>query len=366
MATTARFPNMDALRGIAAMAVILHHIVLEFALPSSDVGALVAQILSFGGHGGSLGVLFFFLLSGYLITYRMLAERTRTGRFHLRRFYMRRALRIWPLYYATLIVGFLVLPAIMGALGRPFAEASSPVLYTLFLANYDMLLNHPPTFGMLGVHWSVCVEEQFYLVWPLLFLLLRTRWAFATGVAASTLASEVYVQLATPHEVYFLLFGNLRYLGLGALLALLVLERGEQLRALLARVPPAQRTSMLIGGACALYYMHVWAIDYPTRLSVATTCSVLFFCYVLVEGSHTDGRSLQVGRIPFATWLGERSYGIYLLHMLALEFARGIFHNDPNLFALEAVTTIILTILLAHLSHRFVESPFMRLKAQVA
>ena len=364
MSTTARFPNMDALRGIAAMAVLFHHLVIELAMPIGDATNLAVRILTFSGRGGTLGVLFFFLLSGYLITYRMLKERERTGALDLGRFYLRRILRIWPLYYVTLVLGFLVLPAIMRGLGQPFTESSSPLLFTLFMANYDILWNSPPSLGMLGVHWSVCVEEQFYLIWPLLFLLVGRRLAFCAIVAVVVVASEVFVVKGSHHEAYFHLFGNLRYLGLGALLAVLVVERGAWIRALLARVAPLFHSVALVLGALVLFGIHTWAFDYPARMAVAHVATLCTFCYVLVQQSQGDGRSLQLDRIPALRWLGERSYGIYLLHMLALEIARGLFHNDPAYFVPTACTTVALTVVLAHFSYRYLESPFLRLKTR--
>ncbi|MBK8498222.1 MAG: acyltransferase [Flavobacteriales bacterium] len=350
------------MRGIAALAVVAYHITTALTFPEHPAWAPVRNVLSFAGHGGPLGVTFFFVLSGFLITHRMLAERARTGRLHLGRFYLRRVLRIWPLYYASLLIGFLLLPLIMRALGHPFTEEASPLLHALFLSNYDMMLNKPPVAGMLGVQWSVAIEEQFYLLWPLLFLLIRRTELFAVAVFVIAVASQWWVNTATPHDDYFHLFGNLRYLGVGALLALLVFTREHWLRATLQRLPIGLRSAPILLGAPALFALYAWALDYPTRVALADAAMVLLFGWVILEQALNAGPGLRLGRVPSLTWLGVRSYGIYLLHMLALEIAQGLLDDDPHLILLTMALTLVLTFLFAHLSYRYVEAPFLRLK----
>lgn len=364
-ASASRFPNMDALRGIAALAVVAYHLATALTFPDHPAWTVVRDVLSFAGHGGPLGVTFFFVLSGFLITHRMLAERARAGRFHLGRFYLRRVLRIWPLYYASLLIGFLLLPVIMDALGHPFTEEASPLLHALFLSNYDMMVNKPPVAGMLGVQWSVAIEEQFYLLWPLLFLLIRRTWLFAVTVFVIAVGSQWWVNTATPHDDYFHLFGNLRHLGLGALLALLVFEREQWLRATLQRLPTWLRSAPILLGAPALFAVYAWALDYPTRVALADAAAVLLFGWVILEQAlNPDG--VRLSRVPGLTWLGVRSYGIYLLHMLALEIMQGLMDDDPHLILLTMALTLALTVLFAHLSYRYLESWFLGLKEKAS
>ncbi len=177
-----RFLALDGLRGVAVLLVILAHGSQKHLLPET-----------FTFSGGMLGVVIFFVLSGFLITHLLLEEQSETGRVRLTNFYARRALRIWPLYFAALGAYFFVLPLIdQGNFGSIYSRAGRPdsgsyyhVLgYAFFLQNYlfavrDMHLG-------LGVLWSLAVEEHFYVFWPLLLVALRGRWLVPSLVCVAT------------------------------------------------------------------------------------------------------------------------------------------------------------------------------------
>ena len=167
-----RFGALDGLRGLAVAAVVWHHTHRGFpGLP--------------GSARGYLGVDLFFVLSGFLITTLLLRERDDTGRIHLGRFYVRRSLRIFPLYYGVLaaLTGlFLVRPDL--AMARPFFEDLP------YLATYTS--NWVPAGTILAITWSLAAEEQFYLVWP---PLLRTLGGGAYWLVGAVIALGVAVTL---------------------------------------------------------------------------------------------------------------------------------------------------------------------------
>ncbi|SRR6266568_2743644 len=161
------FPNLNGVRFIAALMVIIQHteetkIKIGFPTSYREDGIL-----------GSLGVSLFFVLSGFLITYLLQSENQTSGTISLRDFYTRRVLRIWPLYYLIIILGFWVMPNFMPALGdeynvRDLSEQSgAQLLFDLFfMPNVSIILFDPIRF--VPQIWSIGVEEQFYLLWPLL------------------------------------------------------------------------------------------------------------------------------------------------------------------------------------------------------
>ena len=146
-------PQFDALRGLAVSIVMLYHL-------HKDVPALHLHTLF---RHGWVGVDLFFVLSGFLIT-GILVESKDSPRY-LRNFYARRILRIWPLYFALLLVCFLLIPWVKPESARALKEACGPpFVYFLFLQNLF------PTYvgiGPLTITWSLAIEEQFYLFWPL-------------------------------------------------------------------------------------------------------------------------------------------------------------------------------------------------------
>ena len=178
------FPNLDGLRTLACLAVFGFHGFLTIVPPHS--GSL-RWFAWFGS--GHMGVNFFFVLLGFLITY-LLEENQQTQRINLLGFYQRRILRIWPLFYVCIGYGFLVLPLLMRRRHLPFHETASPWLHVFFSGQPGFGgKNAQPTASSFAVLWSVAIEEQFYLVWPVLLLVFR-RWqlgAFLVVIGVSVL-----------------------------------------------------------------------------------------------------------------------------------------------------------------------------------
>ena len=122
-----------------------------------------------------MGVSFFFVLSGFLITYLLIKEKQLTGKVHISSFYIRRTLRIWPLYYFCVLFGFIAFPVLKSAFGQVPNETADPFLCSIFLNNFNAIYNGPPDSSILSVLWSVAIEEQFYLLWPILFYLASPK-----------------------------------------------------------------------------------------------------------------------------------------------------------------------------------------------
>ncbi len=155
------------------------------------IGRAAARALR--GNGG-YGVQLFFILSGYLITTLLLREEARYGRIALRAFWVRRILRIWPLYYLVVAIGFFVLPGLDGQLGTPYHRELLRVHlwpFLVFAGNWSMALVRPAP-DWLSVLWSVCVEEQFYLVVPLFVAVVSPR--FRVPLVAAMIAGSIAVR----------------------------------------------------------------------------------------------------------------------------------------------------------------------------
>lgn len=354
-----RLPDLDALRGIAAMSVLLWHISTELPGNAGIDSDGLRRALGFAGHGGALGVMFFFLLSGYLITWRLLLQPVR-DRAGLGRFYLRRVLRTWPLYYVAVLMGFVIVPCLAMQLSVPFRETASPLRYALFLPNIDMLHHGAPVASPLTVLWSVGIEEQFYLLWPLVLALPR-RWSIAL-IVSLVLASIALAALMPLRWSYFHLWGNLRYLGFGALLGFAAHRYPQRLGAWIDAMPRAvRRAALLIGPLLLGLALTRWfeVVPYTRR---TLTFAALFFGYVLLERSLGDARAGRLDRIRALRWLGERSYGLYIWHMPALSVAAWATAGRANRFGLSALLTIVLSCALADASLRWIERPFLRLK----
>ena len=360
---TIYFKNLDGLRAVAAFSVILFHTGWWFMYPDTTFYKTLKFLLVFGGEGGHLGVKFFFVLSGFLITYLMFSEQAKRGKLNVPYFYVRRVLRIWPLYYFTLIVGFLIYPWLMQLSGNDFHETSSGFLYSVFAANFDNIYNGFPKAGMLGVQWSVAVEEQFYLTWPLLFYAFSRKKFFPFLLFAIIISSELFFFAAdTFAERNFHLLSCFRFLSFGGLLAWLCFLKPEQVRSFFKRINKA--STFFIYTACILlmlFQRHL-LLSFPWYKYVNHFLPLLFFGFVIVEQNYSAMSFFKIGSFRMLNWLGKISYGLYLTHMIAIYIVMAVFPQDAGYVPLKILSAVLITVLISHLSYYYIESFFLALK----
>ncbi len=170
------FDYLDSLRFFAFFVVFIGHAAILFPISADWFYSLYRSVFS----NGSYGVNFFFILSGFLISYLLMTEKKDTGRVSVRTFYLKRVLRIWPLYFVVFVSAIFILPFIVRALGADYIAGSmktfpnlgmttgetGPWWFLFFVGNFYRAHEWGPTPFALGVLWSVCIEEQFYLFWP--------------------------------------------------------------------------------------------------------------------------------------------------------------------------------------------------------
>src|SRR6266852_6534903 len=210
-----KVPQLDAVRGVAILLVIFHNASGKF--PSLHLQGLFAN--------GWMGVDLFFVLSGFLITGILLDTKQSEG--YLKNFYARRCLRIWPLYYSLIFFMFAVLPFLSHSEGHTVFERSSPWwAFPLFLQNFLIFPVSTAAAGPLGVTWSLAIEEQFYVVWPLVVRFCSYAQLRRIAIAVICLSPALRFYLSRHHvDLYTNVFCRLDGLMAGAFLALVV--RGE-------------------------------------------------------------------------------------------------------------------------------------------
>jgi len=359
-----KLPGLNELRAIAALCVIPGHVEQTKKL-------LGGVARTWFPVPGKVGVVLFFVLSGFLITLLLLDERGATGRIDLRRFYTRRMLRIWPLYYLTVALGLLVFSRIsflqLGNLSANARDlpAGSLLLLALILPGYVAAV-----IPYVAHTWSIGVEEQFYALQPIVLRALERTWLLAAFLLAVVFLDELTRPLAQRIQgMGFVLFrAQAPYfscIAVGALGALLWDRRPPRLVALLH----ARATQML---ACAGIFacLVVTAVTGDEAVVDFRVYAVLFL--VVVLNVSTNPASLLRLRSAPLDRLGRMSYGIYMFHpvvivaVLALvrpwKASLGVVGSDVVLYAL----TFALTMAVAGLSFAFFEGPFLRLKDRFA
>jgi peptidoglycan/LPS O-acetylase OafA/YrhL len=402
------FPGLNALRFFAAMAVMVTHV--EFTkkvmlhgdkfwlkidtwIQGNALTSIfrdgppqpihwVSPFVTFGGY---IGVIFFFVLSGFLITYLLLEEKRVSSTVAVKKFYVRRILRIWPLYYFLVILGFFVLHHI------PLFEVVSQEdeffkHYWFNLLSYICLLpNLSFAFVMeavpnLGHLWSIGVEEQFYLLWPLLLKYskkpMRTLWYFLIGVLLFKIASLVAIRIFfpgpppdpdlmihSPVETYKRFIGSLKFeaMAIGGIGAGWVFYEYKRVLAFLY-TPAVQWLALAAIPAIVLLT--------PVKLYSALYLffSVPFLVIILNVATNANCAYRMQGKI--LNYLGKISYGIYMYHLVCIAFVfhvlDGWLHFPLRLegwhSALLYLFSIPLTLGVSALSYHFIESPFIRKK----
>jgi peptidoglycan/LPS O-acetylase OafA/YrhL len=372
-----RFRGFDGVRAIAILAVIPWHALTASGFPSRALGPLRPLVTM-----GWAGVDLFFALSGFLITTLLLREEAGpSGRFRVGAFYARRALRILPVFYAVFALDALVLARLplfaSIEVGAP-AFAGSPlglIPYATFWGNYFVSYPppgaQPPGYAFV-VFWSLCVEEHFYLLWPLFLTLVRHRTAracVALGVCLTLSgwrAVELRAGTTAPsalHQLSHLRLDSILWGALGALL----FARARLLPARLRRA-----ALVLVAAAVALLVRG----DHLSRLPAGTVLGESAGLTLIALGSTL--LLVELGAAPWSPLcralearplvvLGRLSYAMYLIHWPMLDLARALFSTTPRAptatnFFLFSALAVALAAAAAGLLHVAIERPFLALK----
>jgi len=326
--------EIQALRALAVGMVVLFH--------------LKARLMP----GGFAGVDVFFVISGYLITSSLLGEFARTRRIELAKFWSRRARRLLPV--ALLVI--LVTTAVSFFVQHPFSRYDSfwdSIASTFYFENWKLGSSaadyfSAPTPSVFQHYWSLAVEEQFYLVWPI-FLIILFRWlkgrALAAVIAAITVISFAYnlwLTFGQNQYAYYSTFGRAWEFGVGAILALWLFKRERGLNVFVSYVG--------FGLLCASAYLINSTQPLPGTLALLPVAGAA--CVISAQSTGfmkrlTEWRPVQ--------WAGDQSYGIYLWHWPVTLLLPLAMPTLPTPLAL--VLIVLLTLGVASVSKRFVEDP---------
>lgn len=359
------FKNLDGLRFFAFLAVFLYHAVTTpFQHIKDDTFFNALTVATRGGH---LGVNFFFVLSGFLITYLLLDEKAKTLRINVGKFYLRRVLRIWPLYYLILAICFLLVPIARTAFGdNPEPEKGNPWLYVAFLSNFDNIYNGTQLQALWSM-WSISVEEQFYLFWPLIMKVFpqRLQWlpmciiiAMSLGVRSFHLDEYDFCQFHT--------LSVISDMAVGGLMAWAAFRR-HPFFLKLQQVKRWQIALVYIIGFSLVVSRYLWVHEHALFLFERLVLS-LFFAFIIFEQTFVDTSFFKVGNSWVLTQLGRISYGLYCYHYLVLLFVTELTDNlrlnttVASVLLANVVIALVISIAVSYLSYRYFESWFLNLK----
>ncbi|HET7538367.1 MAG TPA: acyltransferase [Polyangiaceae bacterium] len=330
------FGSLDGLRCLSILPVIWHH-------------ATPRPLPGIWGKGPA-GVDLFFCISGFLITTLLLREKARTGSVALADFYVRRALRLLPLYYAALLAYAVFALCSSSTLPQRAHFFHTLPLYATFTANWfaDFAVPHAILFSFA---WSLCIEQQFYAFWPWLVRWLSARSAFL-AMAALMLVDYCAERSALSGHAGRIVTSFSAAIGFGALLALTLAER--RAFQLLYRVFASAWSAPL--ALASVVSLLLWQ-GAPLLVFQASLALLVGAC-VIVE----DNGLAWLLRARAVSWVGGVSYGLYLLNSTAIGVVRRAFPEHARDAGFVFFASLPLALTLAALSHRYFETPFLRLR----
>lgn len=363
------FPGLNALRFIAASAVIITHIELIkgiFGLKSFWLNPLLYNL-------GGLGVYFFFVLSGFLITYLLLKEKTVLNDIKIKNFYFRRILRIWPLYFFILILGFFILPCFkeihISNLELSFQQNfyQNLLMYLFILPN--LAFSFYTAVPHIGQSWSIGVEEQFYIFWPWLIKksnnILKTLFIFITGII---IVKVLYLYLPVTLQTRdwyipfkrFLAMTKLESMAIGGIGAYFLFHNNLKILKLI--------TNKLV---FLLSFLFVFVLVYFTPQKLQDGVHIIYsilFLIIIMNVSSGKYKLTSFLDNPVFTYLGNISYGIYMYHFMIIPIVLFFYKKigihvglvTENLLVYFII--FLFTIIISSISYFLFERKFIKIK----
>jgi len=359
------FKNLDALRFLAAFSVFIFHFF-------SDIKAFFPSLNSYTffdkiqvvADKGSLGVNFFFVLSGFLITYLILHEKKHRGFFSLKKFLIRRTLRIWPLYFIVILIGFVLFPMLI----TDYSTVHSPWMYVAFLANIDEIrVGLHDSINFLTSPWSVAVEEQFYLFWGVLFFTVFRLEKFNLGyiILILYLLSFIFRWYYVDQEriIFYHTFAVCQDILTGAFIGWSLFEGKKWLDRLQSIKKLWVILIYIIGFSLCILKNKIFSDDF---LIFERFVLSVFFGFIILDQIRGSHSVLKFGKIKPFNYLGKISYGLYMYHLIMM-YLFNLWLSNTEITGLIVVPiyfglSLSGTILVSALSYQLIEKPLLKLK----
>lgn len=345
------FHTFDSLRFVSFLLVFLHH----SPIPKDS-------FLHYFSNAGGIGVSFFFVLSGFLITYILILEKINNqNKIPLKKFFQRRILRIWPLYYAMVLFAFCT-PFILTALKLPSSNEGyqSNWFFTLtFLENYVMMYKHDfPNVSPLRVMWSLCIEEHFYIIWGLVFYFISLKnipKLIIISIIIAFITKIIYNIFDIPTTD---ILTNVDYFAFGAIPAYLFIFRKDIVQKI-GKIPAYCKYLFAIFVLFVIVFFSSTSILQDEKYS-SILFATLFSLMILFTLGETN--VFKISDKSIFAWLGKYTYGLYLIHTICINLFNKIGVGFGWNWLVITIASFICTVILSFLSYHLFEKQFLKLK----
>lgn len=337
------FPNLNGLRFFAALSVMVYHF-------------FGANVLN-----GHFGVILFFVLSGFLITYLLIEEQKNTNTISIKKFYVRRILRIWPLYFFILILSTVLIFFETG-LDNSYSQALP--YYLVFIPNLAFVMNISIKYA--SILWSIGAEEQFYLLWPwiickikvkklfLIFLIMILFWSFATHLI--DFINYNYLSNIESIGIFSKFLGRMGFsaMATGALVALVFRYHPKRLQFIFH--PLIQITVISLT-------LTIWIGNLLPHIAIIDQVYSILFAIIIANFALNSKVIFSLENV-ILNYLGKISFGLYVYHLIAFRLighlSQILSFDIPKIILF--IFGLLLTITLSSISYKYLEKPFLRLK----
>ena len=359
---TKYFKELNSLRFIGFIGIFFGHVFFSNS-PEIINSKLYATIFNYGKILGFISIDSFFVLSSFLITWKALEEIKFTNKFQFKNFLIRRSLRIWPLYFLIVFIGFL-LEYLKYHYFLELEKLPSLWSFVLFILNYNIIENGYNFLFFMVFMWSISVEEQFYIFWA-----ITIKWfnKYLFEISFIIIFISLFFRIYFINDSLSLNFHTVSALGnfgIGALTAILAFNRSD----LLIKLKLIPRTTIVF------FYITIFTffILMPALLEndffivIQRVLFSIFFSFIILEQTYCDNSIIKVSRIKYFNFFGKLSYGLYCYHgimiTVVLQVNELFMESLINSLALYPILIFVSTLMVSYISFRFYESKFLKLK----
>jgi peptidoglycan/LPS O-acetylase OafA/YrhL len=346
------FHTFDSLRFFSFLLVFLFH-----------AGIPEGSFLNYFSRG-AIGVSFFFVLSGFLITYILLVDKLNNQKIPLKNFFKKRMIRIWPLYYFMILFAFCT-PFLLSLLHLPSSDDGFKPNWFLtltFLENYEVMYRGGhPNVSPIQVIWSLCIEEHFYVIWGIIMYFISVKNIPKLIILCLIISFGFRITYSIVGIRDWDVFSNLDYFALGAIPAYIFVFKKNIIEKL-GRIPAVYKY--------VYFFIVILFIAMPIEFLILGDFNVrhvffgiLFSLLILLTLGNKNVFKLSDKSI--IAKLGKYTYGLYLIHMMPIMLLIKIGEKYPIEPHLRIFISLVVTIVLAFLSYHLFEKQFLKLKNKI-
>jgi peptidoglycan/LPS O-acetylase OafA/YrhL len=331
----------------------------------STASTEVFQSIYQWGKMGILGLEYFFVLSSFLISIIILEEKDQTNDFNISNFLIRRTLRVWPLYFLILGIGFL-LSIIAAFLNMDLSPLPEWPYLLFFLVNFYIISHGSEFLFFIAFLWSISVEEQFYIIWSFFMKFIHKYFSLFCFILVIVSLIFRFYYLQDSAMLYFHTVSALGNFGIGGLIAVGMFEKNKVIDRI-SNIPKL--------GVALIYLLMFLTVAFYHELMTYDLFRIferiiysLFFAFFILDQTIGKNRLFNCGKFSIFNYFGKISYGLYCYHGVVITIFLKIiyfsFPSQPLPIVLLVFPPVIFafTILLSHLSYRYFERYFLNLK----